>query len=130
MAAHGTDLPVHGRGRHPTPHCRGLVVIQQQRDQPRLWSAAARRMTLYAKTFPGSDGRRLRRYRMAASAADESEDLGTRMWVWGRASIALGCQGASLAVANVLADQALALRPTPTQAAERDLRQSPRRRRP
>ncbi|MER5418122.1 ATP-binding protein [Streptomyces virginiae] len=33
-----------------------LVTVQQQLDNPRLWSVAAHLMTLYAKAFPGSDG--------------------------------------------------------------------------
>ncbi|WP_328297432.1 helix-turn-helix domain-containing protein [Streptomyces sp. NBC_00435] len=87
-----------------------LVVVQQQLDQPRLWSVAARLMTLYAKTFPGSDGTKaVEWYRLAAQAADESGDADTRVWVRGRAAIALGYEGASLGVADVLADQALAI---------------------
>nr|WP_272481993.1 XRE family transcriptional regulator [Streptomyces clavuligerus] len=92
-----------------------LVVVQQQLDQPRLWSVAARLMTLYAKTFPGSDGSKaVRWYRMAAEAADRSGDDGTRVWVRGRAAIALGYEGASLGVADVLADQAMAISDRPS----------------
>ncbi|WP_430727713.1 hypothetical protein [Streptomyces virginiae] len=64
-------------------------------------------MTLYAKTFPGSDGAKaVHWYRLAAKAAD---DLDTRVWVRGRATIALGYEGAALPVADVFADQAIAL---------------------
>ncbi|OSY48590.1 hypothetical protein BG846_05840 [Streptomyces fradiae ATCC 10745 = DSM 40063] len=92
-----------------------LVVVQQQPDTPRLWSVAARLMTLYAKTFPGSDGSRaVNWYRMAARAADESGDDGTRVWVRGRAAIALGYEGASLGVADMLADQAIAISDRPS----------------
>ncbi len=94
-----------------------LVVIQQQLDNPRLWSAAARLMTLYAKTFPGSDGAAaVHWYRMAARSADQSDDLEARVWVRGRAAIALGYEGASLGVADVLADQAIALSGRPPSA--------------
>nr|WP_053706819.1 hypothetical protein [Streptomyces sp. WM6373] len=63
-----------------------LVTVQQQLDNPRLWSVAVRLMTLYAKTFPGSDGAKaVHWYRMAAKAADASEDTPTRVWVRGRA---------------------------------------------
>lgn len=89
---------------------RELVVVQQQLEQPRLWSVAARLMTLYAKTFPGSDGSKaVHWYRTAAEAADRSGDDETRVWVRGRAAIALGYEGASLGIADVLADQALAI---------------------
>lgn len=87
-----------------------LVVVQQQLDDPRLWSVAGRLMTLYAKTFPGSDGSKaVSWYRMAAQAADASDDEQTRVWVRGRAAIALGYEGASLGVADMLADQAIAI---------------------
>ncbi|MBT2467351.1 helix-turn-helix transcriptional regulator [Streptomyces sp. ISL-66] len=92
-----------------------LVVVQQQLDTPRLWSVASRLMTLYAKTFPGSDGSKaVHWYRMAARAADESGDDDARVWVRGRAAIALGYEGASLGVADVLADQALAISERPS----------------
>ncbi|MFC9295018.1 hypothetical protein ACFTWH_17045 [Streptomyces sp. NPDC057011] len=87
-----------------------LVVIQQQLDQPRLWSAAARLMQTYAETFPGSEGAAaVRWYRVAASASDESGDPAARLWVRGRAAIALGYEGAALDGADLLADQPLAL---------------------
>ncbi|MFD4921764.1 hypothetical protein ACFWNE_10665 [Streptomyces goshikiensis] len=60
----------------------------------------------------------MRWFRMAATAADQSETRGTRVWVRGRAAIALGYEGASLGVADVFADQALA------RSTERDLRQA------
>ncbi|AJE86062.1 putative DNA-binding protein [Streptomyces albus] len=64
-------------------------------------------MTLYAKTFPGSDGEKaVRWYRLAAEAADHSEDLETRVWVRGRAAIALGYEGAALKVADSFGQQA------------------------
>lgn len=45
----------------------------------------------------------------AAEFADRSGDLETRVWVRGRAAIALGYEGSSLGVADMLAGQALAL---------------------
>jgi transcriptional regulator with XRE-family HTH domain len=92
-----------------------LVVLQQQLEAPRMWGVAARLMTLYAKTFPGSDGGKASGwYRMAATAADRSGDLSTRIWVRGRAAIALGYEGASLPLAEVFAGQATALSDTPS----------------
>ncbi|MFD7258807.1 hypothetical protein [Streptomyces sp. NPDC059874] len=72
-------------------------------------------MTLYAKTFPGSDGAAAVRWnRMAATAADHSGDPAARVCVRGRAATALGYEGASLGVADVLTDQALALAERPS----------------
>ncbi|MGW2509625.1 helix-turn-helix domain-containing protein [Streptomyces scopuliridis] len=92
-----------------------LAVVQQQLDTPRLWSVASRLMTLYAKTFPGSDGSAaVSWYRTAARAADESGDEATRVWVRGRAAIALGYEGASLGIADMLAEQAMAITERPS----------------
>lgn len=92
-----------------------LVVLQQQLDTPRLWAVGAKLATLYGKTFPGSDGvKALTWYRHAATFADRSADQDTRVWVRGRAAIALGYEGASLAAADVLAEQALALDERPS----------------
>ncbi|MFE5854082.1 helix-turn-helix domain-containing protein [Streptomyces sp. NPDC056500] len=92
-----------------------LVLVQQQLDEPRLWSVAARLMTLYAKTIPGSDGTRaVGWYRLAADAADQSADDRARVWVRGRAAIALGYEGASLGVADVFAEQAMAISDRPS----------------
>lgn len=115
LATYGTEYMSLGAAdiqRHVS--CE-LVVVQQQLDTPRLWSVAARLMTLYAKTFPGSDGSKaVRWYRMAAQAADRSGDDDARVWVRGRAAIALGYEGASLGVADVLADQAMAISDKPS----------------
>ena len=87
-----------------------LVILQQQLDVPGLWSVAAKLMTLYGKTFPGSDGAKAAGwYRMAATAADRSGDAETSEWVRGRAAIALGYEGASLPVAAMFAEQAIAI---------------------
>lgn len=53
-------------------------------------------------------------YRLAAEAADQSGDDDARVWVRGRAAIALGYEGASLGVADVLADQAIAISDKPS----------------
>lgn len=92
-----------------------LVVLQQQLDRPHLWSIAARLMTLYAKTLPGADGASaVRWYRLAATAADRSGHDASRVWVRGRAAIALGYEGAALPVALGFAEQALAIDDRPS----------------
>lgn len=92
-----------------------LVVLQQQLDQPRMWAAAARLMVLYAKTFGGNDGAKaVSWYRMAAEAADRSDDDRIRVWVRGRAAIALGYEGAALPFADLFAAQAVAISDAPS----------------
>ncbi|MGW7492136.1 helix-turn-helix domain-containing protein [Streptomyces sp. NPDC054786] len=115
LATYGTDYMSMGAGDIQRRVSGELVVVQQQLDTQRLWAVAARLMTLYAKTFPGSDGAKaVNWYRMAADAADESGDLDSRVWVRGRAAIALGYEGAALGVADVLADQAMAISDKPS----------------
>ncbi|WP_282692934.1 helix-turn-helix transcriptional regulator [Streptomyces sp. CC208A] len=115
LATYGTEYMSLGAADIQRRVSSELVVVQQQLEDPRLWSAAARLMTLYAKTFPGSDGAKaVHWYRMAAQAADESGDDDARVWVRGRAAIALGYEGASLGVADVLADQAMAISDRPS----------------
>ncbi|MEV4438798.1 helix-turn-helix transcriptional regulator [Streptomyces sp. NPDC049577] len=115
LATYGTEYMSLGAADIQRRVSGELVVIQQQLEDPRLWSVASRLMTLYAKTFPGSDGSRaVQWYRMAAKAADRSGDNDTRVWVRGRAAIALGYEGAALGVADVLADQAMALSEKPS----------------
>lgn len=115
LATYGTDYMSLGAADIQRRVAHELVVVQQQLDNPRLWSVASRLMTLYAKTFPGSDGERaVNWYRMAAKAADESGNDEARVWVRGRAAIALGYEGAALGVADVAADQALAISDKPS----------------
>ncbi|MFF4225899.1 helix-turn-helix domain-containing protein [Streptomyces abikoensis] len=110
LAIYGTEYMSLGAADIQRRVSGELVAIQQQLENPHLWSVAARLMTLYAKTFPGSDGAKaVHWYRLAAQAADHSGDDDARVWVRGRAAIALGYEGASLGVADVLADQALAV---------------------
>ncbi|WP_332839032.1 helix-turn-helix domain-containing protein [Nocardia bovistercoris] len=110
LAQYGTDYMSQGAAQIQQRLTADLVVLQQQLDSPRMWAVAARLMTLFAKTYPGSDGNKaISWYRMAADAADRSEDTDIRVWVRGRAAIALGYEGASLVVANAFADQALAI---------------------
>lgn len=92
-----------------------LVVLQQQLDNPELWDVASRLMTVYGKTIPGSDGAKaIQWYRMAAAAADRSGHDQSRVWVRGRAAIALGYEGSSPSVVDMFADQALAISDQPS----------------
>ena len=92
-----------------------LVVLQQQLGSPALWEVASRLMTLYGKTIPGSDGAKaIQWYRMAAAAADRSENDEARVWVRGRAAIALGYEGESLSVVDLFAGQAMAISDKPS----------------
>ncbi|MEN8650165.1 helix-turn-helix transcriptional regulator [Streptomyces sp. 21So2-11] len=115
LATYGTEYMSMGAADIQRHISGELVVVQQQLDNPQLWSVASRLMTLYAKTFPGPDGSKaVNWYRMAAQAADQSGGDQARVWVRGRAAIALGYEGASLGVADVLADQAMAISDKPS----------------
>ncbi len=115
LATYGTEYMSLGAADIQRRISGELVVVQQQLDTPHLWSVASRLMTLYAKTFPGADGSKaVHWYRMAARAADQSGDVATRVWVRGRAAIALGYEGASLGVADVVAQQALNISDKPS----------------
>lgn len=115
LAAYGTDYMKLGAADIQRRLAGELVLLQRQVDRPELWGVAARLATLYAKTFPGSDGAKaISWYRMAAEAADRSGDTATRVWVRGRAVIALGYEGAALPVADQLATEALAIDDSPS----------------
>ena len=115
LARYGTDYMSMGAAVIQRRLAADLVILQQQLDSPRMWAIAARMMTLFAKTYPGSDGEKaLNWYRMAATAADRSEDIDIQVWVRGRAAIALGYEGAGLPDAREFADQALAITDKPS----------------
>ncbi|MFW5415439.1 helix-turn-helix transcriptional regulator [Nocardiopsis sp. CNT-189] len=107
---YGRDYMTQGAAEIQKRLAADLVVLQQQLDAPCMWATAAKLATLYAKTFPGSDGAKaVQWYRNAAVFADRSGDEETRVWVRGRAAIALGYEGAALGVADTLAAQAMAI---------------------
>ncbi|GAA2098653.1 hypothetical protein GCM10009759_29830 [Kitasatospora saccharophila] len=115
LATYGRDYMSAGAAEIQRRLSADLVVLQQQLETPGMWDVAAKLATLYAKTFPGSDGSKaVDWYRMAATSADRSGDTDSRVWVRGRAAIALGYEGASLTVADRFADEALALSDRPS----------------
>jgi transcriptional regulator with XRE-family HTH domain len=90
-----------------------LVILQQQLGTPAMWASASRLLAVYGKTSANPQ-EAIGWYRLAVKAADRSEDLPVRIWVRGRAAIALAYEGASLPVAQQLADQAIALSDRPS----------------
>ncbi len=115
LSAYGQDYMSLGAAEIQKRLAADLLVVQQQLDTPMLWDVSAKLMTLYGKTFPGADGAKaLRWYRSAAEAADRSGDDGTRVWVRGRAAIALGYEGASLGMAETFARQAVSISGKPS----------------
>ena len=117
LATYGRDYMTMGAQEIRQRIAADLVVLQQQLDTPVMWQVAARLMTLYGKTFPGADGAKASGwYRIAAVAADRSGDTATRVWVRGRAAIALGYEGAALPVADLFATQALCIDAKPSLA--------------
>ncbi len=112
---YGRDYMIYGAGEIQKRLAADLVILQQQLDTPCLWAVGAKLATLYGKTCPGRDGTKaLSWYRHAATFADRSGDTNTRVWVRGRAAIALGYEGACLDAAEVLAEQALELDERPS----------------
>lgn len=115
VVTYGRDYLTSGADEIQKRLAADLVVLQQQVDVPCLWAVSAKLATLYGKTIPGSDGAKaLTWYRHAATFADRSGDQDTRVWVRGRAAIALGYEGACLDAADLLADQAIALGKRPS----------------
>ena len=115
VVTYGRDYLTSGAGEIQKRLAADLVVLQQQLDTSCLWAVSAKLATLHGKTVPGSDGANaLTWYRDAATFADRSGDQDTRVWVRGRAAIALGYEGACLDAADSLADQAIALGKRPS----------------
>lgn len=115
VEAYGRDYMTLGAGEIQRRLTGDLVVLQQEVESPHTWQVAAKLMTLYGKTFPGSDGAKAAHwYRKAAMAADRGGDLDTAVWVRGRAAIALGYEGAALPVAGLFADQAMQMSGKPS----------------
>jgi transcriptional regulator with XRE-family HTH domain len=109
----GRDYMSVGAGELQERLAGDLVVLQQHLGTPVMWGLAARFLSVYGKTT-GEAREAVRWYRLAAVAADRSGDTTVRVWVRGRAALALGYEGAALAVAQDLADQALALTERPS----------------
>ncbi|GHF19205.1 MULTISPECIES: helix-turn-helix domain-containing protein [Streptomyces] len=110
LTRHGVDYLVLGAAEMQRRLADDLVVVQQQLDEPRMWAVAALLMTMYATTFSqAEEARAASWYRSAAEAADRSGDRAIRVWVRGRAVLSLGYWGTSLGLADMFADQALAL---------------------
>lgn len=115
LVAYGSDYMSLGAAEIQRRLTSDLVVLQQQLDTPGMWEVASKLMTLYGKTFPGADGSKaINWYLMSANAADRSGNDTARVWVRGRAAIALGYEGASLSVAEAFANQALAVSDKPS----------------
>jgi hypothetical protein len=94
-----------------------LVRLQPQlRDNTTLWGIAARLLTVTGKTLPSVRGATgaSHWYRLAARASDRSGQTSTRVWVRGRAALALAYEGAALHMARSLAEQALVLSDQPS----------------
>ncbi len=109
----GVDYMTVGAAELQSRLARDLVVIQQHLEHPRMWSTAARMLTTYGKTAV-SRREAVEWYRLAAVAADRGDEDQARVWVRGRAALALAYEGAALGSARDFAEQALALSDKPT----------------
>jgi hypothetical protein len=85
-----------------------LIVLQQNLERPGLWASAGRLLAVYGKTTAAAD-EAIRWYRLAAVAADRSEQDDTRVWVRARAALALAYEAAALPIAEDFAEQAIAI---------------------
>jgi transcriptional regulator with XRE-family HTH domain len=90
-----------------------LVLVQQQLDSSGMWASAARLLTTYGKTS-ATPKEAIYWYRLANRAADRSGDTAIRVWVRGRAAIALAYEGAELGVAEQFASKAIDLSDKPS----------------
>lgn len=113
VAGYGRDYMAVGAGQLQSRLAGDLIDLQQQVDTPRMWAAASRLLAVYGKTT-GNPREAIRWYSLAVEAADRSDDLAVRVWVRGRAAIALAYEGAELGVAATLADQATGLTDRPS----------------
>lgn len=91
----------------------GDLVVMQQLDTPTMWATAARALTTYGKTTKDPT-EAIGWYDTARIAADRSDDLAIRVWVRGRAAIALAYEGAALPIAQRYADEAIVLSDRPS----------------
>jgi transcriptional regulator with XRE-family HTH domain len=113
VETYGHDYMTVGAGELQSRLAGDLVVLQQQLEGPERWGVAARLLALYAKTTPGAENSS-RWYRLAVTAADRSGDLPSRVWVRGRAALAMAYEGKGLSTAGRLARQAVALSDAPS----------------
>lgn len=113
LDAYGTDYMTLGAATLQPRLAADLVVLQAQLDSPERWALASKLLALYAKTTPGAENSS-RWYVLASEAADRSDDLDARVWVRGRAALALAYEGAALGTASKLAGEAVALAETPS----------------
>jgi hypothetical protein len=112
--AYGHDYMSMGAGDMQARLASDLVAIRHRLDDPHLSAAAARLLTVHGKTTPtaspdDTQPGALAWYQLSARTADRSDDTATRVWVRGRAALALAYEGAELPAAHELARQALAL---------------------
>lgn len=113
--AYGRDYMSQGAAQIQQRLAGDMIIIQQEVERSRMWAVAARLATTFGKTIPGSDGdQAVKWYSTAAELADRSGDLDTRIWVRGRAAIALGYEGAALPTADRFANEAIALSDRPS----------------
>lgn len=108
VVAYGHDYMTLGAGELQSRLAGDLVVLQQNLESPRMWSVAARALTMLGKVS-ARPAEAVSWYRLAGEVADRSGDESVRVWVRGRGALALAYEGAALETAVEFADHALAL---------------------
>jgi transcriptional regulator with XRE-family HTH domain len=110
---YGVEYMTEGAATVQNRLAKDLVVIQRHLEHPQMWAAAARLLTTYGKTATDRADA-VFWYQLAAEFADRSQDVATRVWVRGRAALALAYEAAELRTAQRLAEQARAIDDRPT----------------
>lgn len=115
--AYGHDYMQQGAADLQARLAAELLRLQCQLPaNPGLHRVAAQLLTVTGKTLPSVNGvaGAMHWYRLGTQAADRSGDTATRVWVRGRAALALAYEGAALPMARSLAEQALVLSEEPS----------------
>ncbi|MFD6565416.1 helix-turn-helix domain-containing protein [Micromonospora profundi] len=113
VAQYGRDYMEIGADALQTRLAGDLVIMQQHLDTPAMWANAARALVTYGKTTRTAS-EAIGWYDIARIAADRSDDLSVRVWVRGRAAIALAYEGAALPTARRYADEAVGISDRPS----------------
>lgn len=115
--AYGRDYMIQGPAEIRARIVADLGTIQHQiRISPHMSGVASKLLTMVGKTTsvtdPGASPSEW--YALAATAADRSKDAHNRVWVRGRAALALAYEAQAVEMAELFADQALAISDRPS----------------
>lgn len=113
LSDYGADYMTLGASEVRQRLTQDMFELPMQTEEPRMWSVVARTLAIYGKTVSGPR-EAIRWYRLATESSLRAEDTDTRVWVAGRAALALGYEGAAAPTALRLGREALELSDRPT----------------